>query len=503
MHDNTLGGSNSGRARYDPTRKQGNANTLALGNEVTTASVISSAQLERWSHIAAQSPRAQAEALREAQAERSARSKARCEAWPNTIEALRVQAEQSRVALRNADEARRIAIDEEEAQLRETKRQQVVQAANIRLLESDERGIQLRKALQLHNALQGQEQQRKRNEERRAHDASEREQYAAEVRANALAEQAEKLAQQKKIRDDLAATKEAQLQFLEFQLAERRQQREMEALDRERIRLAAEEEALGNATKKLENRVKNVQLKQNQIEQVLASPRTPREKLQLRMEEGARLREEEARHTAEREHKQRLLAEAQQQRHLYHASLIDHASSQYLQQTASLPSPRDRAAATFEDSPSFVSKMLAENLHREATHKAHKKDLAASNRSGADSTTPISPRQRDPMADLKSPAYRQRLDHQIQMLEKFDAEAAEQKREQVAHVKYIQKLQAEEKKTQVAREAEELVREAEYRKKAKDDDDAMFRQFVEQQLPQGMSPRVQQSATKAPYAHLH
>lgn len=473
-----------GRVRYDPTRRQGNANYVATGGGPLDYAVVSTAELQNWDHKLL-NPHAD---IKQKQAESKAlsdASKARQLAWPDTLEAKRKQYLVDRENRMTAEERRRQILDEEEAKYQETKRQQRLEDAEKQLMLRDERGARMRSTLLEHLVTQERESQLSaRGEKQRMLDEEER-QYAARVRQAALDEAAEKKAMLAHEREKILSVKLQQQAMLNDMVEQRREARKTASLDAELLRQAAQDELTENALKSSQRRAAELALKQYQASQ--ASPRlSPRQALTAKqLEAAAATASPEALYDAHKTANKELLDSLARHRQENHELRV-HRAQEALDSIARQPSPRDRTVDAFSSAQPFFHTMQEQSKLREQTMAQHKKEVTHSPRSRGIGATVYEKN----LSELRSSTYREKLDNRIAELDRLDDEARQQERDEAKYLAMVQSLQAAEKRAQRNQDKEQDLLEAQMRQMALSQENELFRGFIQAHLPANMSPRL-------------
>lgn len=220
---------------------KGNSMAVAIANgqPAPSTAVISDSELKHYFDLADSVQAAEKERLRREEIRQ--RSEARVAHWPNTIEAQRLRKEQARQERLDREEERRIRIDEEERQLREQKKAQAVERANVLLYEENDKVKNFTSKLFLTTVLEEREKQLAIKEERRRLEKQlEMEAVLVEQEALRHAEEQEiKKAEGSKART--FALKAAQLDQIESIRQQKIKERDFGKEEGQKIKKAAEE----------------------------------------------------------------------------------------------------------------------------------------------------------------------------------------------------------------------------------------------------------------------
>jgi hypothetical protein len=489
-----------GRVRADPRRTVGNANALATGQPVPTFTTISDATLARYQDIANNAAQLAQDAMFEERRGKLEVSRARVNTWGDTLQAKRKQYITNRSNRLEADELRRQLIDEEEAEFREANRQQRLQESNQQLFLRDERGRQMRSAVLANEVRQTQEWQMSIQAEKKAAVDEDARDYAAAVKRGAAKEIEEKQIAAQLIKDRLAKVKQEQYAMLEQAMDQRRSENKKLVLDGEEIRRAAEAEALENSARRDQRRQNEKSLKEDLVKQF--SPRhSPRQKLQLATEsvthvsptsiDGSILK-----YQAHKESQATMLADLARSRQERHDTLVQHATASLHTITAG-PTKKDVTVERFSTAPSISNRLIDESHMRELTIAQHKREVIAA-------PSPRTMRSTLGMSvdtavernynELRSPRYRERLDNQVAMLDRFDQEQRMAQRQEAQYLSMIHQMQAAEKAHQKHIDKDADIQDALSRRAGVEAEDALFREFVEAHLPENLTPRLAKTA---------
>lgn len=187
------------------------AKAVANGQPPPSCAVLSAGELNKFEKLCA--PPNQAEQERRAELRKV--SDERVAHWPNTIEASRLKKERARKERLEAEEARRVIIDQEEKALQDAQKESAIRKANLLLYEENDRIKNFKSKLFLATVLDEREKQLAVREEKKAIQ-KQAEAYwdviAEEELRKAEAKEAEK---KKAIKDRANALKQQQLDQLE------------------------------------------------------------------------------------------------------------------------------------------------------------------------------------------------------------------------------------------------------------------------------------------------
>ncbi|CUF96817.1 Hypothetical protein, putative [Bodo saltans] len=257
------------------------AKAVASGLPAPSATIISDIELNRYLDLADSVNASDKERLRREDVRQ--RSEARVAHWPNTIEAQRLRKEQARHDRLDRDEERRLRIDEEERQLREQKKAQAVERANVLLYEENDKVKNFTSKLFLTTVLEEREKQLAIKEERR------RLEKQLEMEAVLVEQEALRKAEEEEIKKNAGAKartfslKAAQLDQIEGIRQQKIQERDFGRAEGRTIRKSAEEAVAEEQAAEKERRInmhlRNVDLtKSNQSQLELKKLDKQREK---------------------------------------------------------------------------------------------------------------------------------------------------------------------------------------------------------------------------------
>jgi hypothetical protein len=232
------------------------AKAVVAGLPPPSVAVLGNGEIDKIRKLC--DPPSQEEANRRAELRKI--SDERVKHWPNTIEASRLKKERARKERLEAEEARRVIIDQEEKALADAKKEAAIRNANLMLYEENDRIKAFKSKLFLATVLDEREKQLAVREEKEAI-AKASEAYWDAVAAKALTEAEAKEAEKKKsIKDRANALKQQQLEQLEeirkIKIAERDADRAEGKSIAHSVELGLAEEK-ANAAKLLEERKKN------------------------------------------------------------------------------------------------------------------------------------------------------------------------------------------------------------------------------------------------------
>lgn len=489
-----------GRVRADPRRTIGNANALATGQPVPTFTTISDATLQRYQDLATDSARAAQEAYLEERQAKQDISKARLNSWGDTLQAKRKQYITDRSNRLEADELRRQRIDAEEAEFRESQRQQRLVESDQQLFLRDERGRQMRSAVLANEVRQQQEWQMSIHAEKKAIADEDARDYAEAVKRGAAREVEEKQIAAQLIKEKMAKVKQDQYAMLEQAIDQRRAEKKLLVLDGEEIRRAAEAESAENSARRAQRLATEKALKDDLVKQF--SPRySPRQKLQQSCDSVANvipgsIDASVIKYEAHKASQQQMLDGLAKSRQDRHDNLVLAATAS-LSAVGPASAKKDATAERFSTAPSISNRLIDESNERERTMAQNKRDVTAA-------PSPRTMRSTLGMSvdtavernynELRSPRFRERLDHQIAMLDKFDDEQRQAQRQDAKYLAMIHHMQAAEKKHQKSIDKHADIQDALSRRAGVEAEDALFRQFVEAHLPENLSPRLAKTA---------
>jgi hypothetical protein len=470
------------RAAVDTTRTVGMANYIAVHKTVASSAILSETELRGYEDIATNAARHAQEALIKEREALVALSKQREASWTNTVEAQRIRTMEARNNRLANDEKRRQIIDAEEAELQAEQRYRTLVSATEQLAKRDERMRNAYTQLLLQQTIEERHEQiaskAGKSERQGALDKEE----ARRLREIAEQEVNEKKIMSSRLREEALRTKQANLVQLEAQIAERRQMREEERLEKTHVEVMATAEALAAKLEADQMKLKN----RKAAEESIAPYKSPREILQ---EKRLMATTDPSINTAKefletKEAFDQKLADVRASKADRRARLINAAAE-------NLSKVQEAATSKSLDSASSSPRSMFDAMEEENTRR-----LEAHRKKPHDFSIQITPRQEAERQKRREEEQRmvERIQH-LQGLElRFDDEQAAEHREKERRQQQVLVMQAQQKKAGELLAQEEDRQMAEQWRQAQEAERVMFKQLIELQMPVNMNPRLAQRA---------
>lgn len=486
------------RVRHDPLRRQGNANAVAVGINLSCVGVMSDRELEWIMRLAYDDDGVTAlVSKQEAQDRLKALSDTRKEQWSDTVEARQHAFLATRAAEAEEAERRRRKLDELYEEQEEQQRLARVAQLELQHLRDDPRGRNLKKNLALHEAIKAREEQIAFKNFTDGNDREEEQRERREREARLWGEIAEEERKKLAIRQRNVEEKNTNLEAVLYQIDQRRQERAEEKGRRKFVDEEAEDERRENEAEEAERRAKEAAFGLHN--KANSRPHLSRQqRLQQRVvngvEEAAELQQENAR--SDRVKQEALERRKRKADEFEKRKLL--GLDKYMQATA-------EKSPTFRTQDCFETKGVDMIAKMDDADKERVKHLRDSRIEMQNYREPLNETTGKPFnrAAATASGFHTREEEQANLVEmrklpelvraEMEAEAAARKA--VAdRVAMIQKMQAAEKKEQKRREDTAEVDERRQLEEWHAMDDERYANYIRSQLPEDMSPFLKNKA---------